>query len=486
MKSQKLIYALMIGMAGMMFLATPALGQSAKGPVTMVCEGLDAGGQIRLMMSKSRLLTTATPYKRVSVAQPEIADVNPIGPTSLLLTARKPGATQLIVWNDAEQAQVVDVSVAVDLAALNEQIAGMFPDCKITASSLNGQIVLRGRVPNLQTAEQATQVAAPFGSKVMNFLEVSGGQQVMLQVRFAEVSRAAKQELGFNAFATDGTFKLGINNGPGVDPIGGLIGSSGTINPAVTVFGAGSVGSTSFEYFIHAMRTNSLLRVLAEPNLIAISGQEASFLAGGEFPVPVPQSGSGGGTTITIEYREFGVKLGFTPVVLGDGRIRIKVTPEVSDLDFTTAVQFQGFVTPGLTKRKVTTTVELGDGQTFAIAGLLNNAINASKSVTPGLGDIPVLGALFRSVRYERKETELVVMVTPRLVDPLNPDKVPQLPGEKWRYPTESQLFWDRDLGGPVREKIEGEASAKTKNTPHFQGAFGFQPTGGVATAEGK
>jgi pilus assembly protein CpaC len=186
----------------------------------------------------------------------------------------------------------------------------------------------------------------------------------------------------------------------------------------------------------------------------------------------VTQGGAGGtSTAVTIEYRDFGVKLKMTPVVLGQGKIRLTVEPEVSDLDFTTAVRFNGFVVPGLTSRKVKTVIELNEGQTFSIAGLLNNSITSNKDVTPLLGDLPVLGVLFRSVRFQRKETELVVLVTPRLVEGMNPGQVPPLPGEKWRDPTELQLFFEADLGGAV-------AVDKPKNTvpPRYQGQYGFAP----------
>jgi len=242
---------------------------------------------------------------------------------------------------------------------------------------------------------------------------------------------------------------------------------------------------------VQALRQNNLLRMLAEPNLIATSGQTASFLAGGEFPVPVTQGGGGaGGVAVTVEYREFGVRLQFTPVVMGDGKIRLKVAPEVSDLDFTTAVRFNGFVIPGLTSRKVETTIDLGDGQTFAIAGLLNNSVTASKDVTPLLGDLPVVGVLFRSVRYQRKETELVVLVTPRLVDAMNPAQVPAVPGENWRHPSENELFWNRDLGGdatprrrtaatkPIASSADAVQEPKDLiDVPRFQGEYGFTPT---------
>ncbi len=432
-------------------------GRTAAGAsATLVTEGLESDGSLKLMVNKSTSLTTKTPYKRVNVGSPEVVEYNTLNPSTLLVTAKKPGTTQIILWDDQEKMQSIDVVVSADLKALEAQLKVMFPNSPIEVSTTNGTVVLRGRMPSLTASEQALAVASPYGAKVMNLLEIGGGQQVMLQVRFAEISRGVKSQLGISFDGSDGVSKLASTVGP----------TSGT-----AIFGNGQVGAVAFDYFIDALRSNNLLRMLAEPNLIAISGEEASFLAGGEFPVPVPQSGSGGGTTITIEYREFGVKLNFTPVVMGDGKIRLKVSPEVSELDFSTAVKFDGFITPGVTKRKVQTVVELNEGQTFAIAGLLSNTVNASKQVTPILGDIPVLGELFRSTRYERKETELVVLVTPRLVEGMNPAQVPALPGEKWRHPSEAELLLMRDLGGP-----ELAAKPATEPMPAFKGQVGVAP----------
>lgn len=456
---------------------------TASGP--LVIEGADANGVVTLMVDKSTVVKTRVPYKDVSIAQPDVADVSLVGPTDILVTAKRSGTTQLVIWDDDRRSQVLEVIVAFDMQSLQDQLRVMFPGVKIEVSGANGAIALRGRVPSLQTAEQVVQIAKAHASNVLNFLEVSGGQQVMLQVRFAEISRSASTTLGFNGFGTDGVAQYGFNSGPGASPIGALATRTGqaTISPAVTVFGAGEIGGTAFEFFISALRRNNLLRVLAEPNLVAISGQKARFLAGGEFPIPVPQAGGGGGTAITVEYREFGVKLDFTPVVLGDGRIRLTVQPEVSDLDFSRSVSFNGFVIPSITKRTVETTIELAEGQTFALAGLLNNRVTANKDVTPLLGDLPILGTLFRSVRYERSESELVVLVTPRLVEAMNPDQVPAVPGERWRYPTEAELFWDRDLGGPAPDHRHGpvgpngsEAAGNGEPPAKFRGQYGFTP----------
>ena len=441
---------------------------------SLVTGGLGASGGVSLMVNKSTVVTTRVPYKRVSIANPEVADVNLVGPSDVLVTAKKPGSTQLVIWDDNGHSQVIDVVIGYDLRALQDQLKKLFPNAAIEPSSAGGAIVLKGRVPDIQTGARAAQVAAPYGTSVLNFLEISGGQQVMVQVRFAEVSRSLTQNLGFNAFATDGRFAAGINNGPGANPVGGLAagGGSQVTLPSVPLFGSGHMGNASFEFFLDALRQNNLLRVLAEPNLVAISGEKASFLAGGQFPVPVPQTSGGGGTAITVDYKEFGVRLNFTPTVLGNGNIRLDVAPEVSDLDFTQSVSFNGFVIPSVTTRNVKTTVELREGQTLALAGLLNNRVTANSSVTPILGDIPILGALFRSVRYVRDETELVVLVTPRVVGGMNPGQVPRMPGELWRYPTEPELFGMKDLGGPAPDM----AHAPTPNAPPFRGRYGFTP----------
>lgn len=462
-------------------------GSAEPAGAALISHGLE-GGALRLMAGKSLLLTTSRPYRTVSVAESEIVDVNPVGPTTLLVTAKKAGMTQLVLIDDNNRSQMVDVFVASDVAALQQQLKLMFPGLAIEAADVKGTIVLRGRVPNLTTAQQAVQVAGPFGGKVLNLLEVSGGQQVMLQVRFAEVSRAATTALGINGMMAAGSFIGGSNIGQ-VNPLnqfkvpgaGDTPAPQGfdldrTISPSVTLFAAGQIGSVYLDAFVQALRQNNLLRILAEPNLVAVSGEEASFLAGGEFPVPVAGGAQlGGSSAVTVEYREFGVKLVFTPIVTGDGRIRLKVSPEVSDIDFTTAVKFNGFVVPGLQQRKVTTTIELAEGQTFAIAGLLSHNIASTREVTPLLGDLPVVGALFRSVRYQRKETELIVLVTPRLVEAMSAGQVPPAPGQNWRHPTESDLLLRQDIGGPV-QAISRPATRPVAQTPQFFGQYGFNP----------
>jgi pilus assembly protein CpaC len=442
-------------------------------------------GQLKLLVNKSVVLETRAPYKRVSVGQPEIADVNVLGQSRILLTGKKAGFTQMVVWDDHETAQVIDLSVTIEVAGLQTEIKKLFPTLKIDVSANGGEVVLRGNVPSLEVEEQIAHIAAPYAPKVQDFLQISGGQQVMLSVRFAEVSRSASTALGVNLGGTDGKSFIGSNVG-GINPFGtlqlpnnaGQALTSPTPGAAVTIFGQGQIGKGAFQYFVDALRQNNLLRILAEPNLMTVSGQEASFLAGGAIPVPASQGGTGNGAAVTIDYREYGVKLKFVPVVLGNGRVRLKVSPEISDLDYANSVEAGGFRIPGITQRKVTTTVELAEGQTFAIAGLLNTSVAANKDVTPLLGDLPVIGPMFRTVHYARKETEMVVLVTPHLVEAMNPADVPLLPGEHWSFPDELELFRDMYLGNPKDANHTALANPNTnKTTPRFHGQFGFVPS---------
>lgn len=456
---------------------TPAANTSGnKGP--LVTGGIDEkSGSLRLLVNKSATITTSRPYKRVSINQPDIAEANLIGPMRILIDGKKAGATQLIIWDEDDNSQTIDVLVQANLLQLRDLYSRLLPTSKIDVIDNEGTIALTGQVPTLTAGDQAAQLASGYGQKVLNMLEVAGGQEVLLQVRFAEVSKSASTALGVNFawFDPNGRF---INNTGQLAPFG--LGGNGIGAPDITgpsdfpganMFARIATGNSVVDVFVQALKNNNLLRVLAEPNLVATSGQEADFLAGGEFPVPIVQA-SGGQSAVTVEMIQFGVMLRFTPVVLGGGKVRLTIKPEVSDVDFTNAPTIGGFRVPGKKIRRLSTTVELSEGQTFALAGLLDNRVASNKEMVPLLGDLPVVGALFRSVRYLRNETEMVVLCTPRLVRALNPGDVPALPGEDWKHPSELNMFMSGEMGNARHEELE-----QTKYPPRrYIGSYGLQP----------
>jgi pilus assembly protein CpaC len=431
---------------------------------------------------KAKKLTFEQRIKKANILMPDIADVLALGPSDLLVSGKKSGSTQLIIWDEDDHTQVIEIEVSTPLARLQKQLANLFPQSKINVEDANGTITLTGQVHDLQTAQQVEAVAAPYsaGNKLVDLLEIAGGQQVMLKVKFAEVSKQAEEQLGFNFGGSDGVSVFGSNTGanslgllntsPGGNNL--LLSNTALSDTLASAFGTGAFGPIAFAYFIDALEQNSLLRTLAEPDLVTTSGQKATFLAGGQFPYPVPQS-SGGGTSITIQFQPYGVSLEFTPIVLGDGRIRVKVHPDVSELDYSHTVTLNGTSVPGLTERSADTTVELGEGETFTLGGMLQDQVSASNNELPILGDLPVIGALFRSVQYQKNETELVIMVTPVLVSGVQPGDVTPVPGEKWRDPTIGELYWLKDLGGEVYPQ---QRKLNASETPAFEGPAGFQP----------
>ncbi|HQY87269.1 MAG TPA: type II and III secretion system protein family protein [Tepidisphaeraceae bacterium] len=414
-------------------------------PVLLIKEGTNETGNIVLTVNRSQVIRTTVPVSRISIAQPAVADAQPLSPNMILVTAKAAGSTQLILWDDKDQSQVVDMTVKQDLAVLEQEIKATVPNSEIKVSSVNGTIALRGRASSLPDAQKAVALSEPFGP-VLNFIEVSGGQQVVLQVTFAEVSRSVTNTLGVNwGFEGAGGLTFGSNTGTG--DLLGLAGLAGGLNGPEdiisNIFGTGSVNGNRFAYFLTMLKSNNLMRTLAEPNQVVLSGEEGELLAGGELPVPIPsQDGIG------IEYKKFGVRLKYKPVVLGNGRIRLAVEAEVSDVDESIGTPIAGGIVSGFTTRNSRTTVELGEGQTLPIAGLLNDKVIASRNSVPGLGNLPVIGALFRSTKYQRRETELVVLITPKLIEGLNPGQVGDLPGSNWRNPSDAETMLNGDLGG--------------------------------------
>jgi pilus assembly protein CpaC len=422
----------------------------AKPKTGMVTSGLDSAGKITLTLNHTAELKTNSPVKRVSIGQPDIADVQPFNTNMILVTAKKPGTTQVIVWDENDKSQSIDVSVEIPLDQLKDLIAKVAPGATVEVAVANDQIVLRGQAPNLTVAKQVSDLAGAYG-RVQNFIEVAGAQTVAVQVQFAEVSRSVTNDLGVSWAYQNGTSIFGTD--PSLSgKLGFRINDDGVINGAsagstpgqFNIFGIGSVSGNPFAYFIKALRDNKMLRILQEPTLTTTSGEAASFLAGGQVPVPVPADNG----QVAIEYKEFGVRLKLTPVVLGNGKIRLVMEAESSELDYANGTTISGAAVPGLRTRRVQNTVELGEGQTISVAGLLDDSVTATKRSVPLLGDIPVLGQLFRSTNYQRRETELVVLITPRLAGAMNPDQVTPLPGSGWRHPNELEQFAFGDLGG--------------------------------------
>lgn len=454
--------------------------------IEIVAAGQIVDGRIAVVVNDSRIITTNRPFSRVAIAADSLASVQPISPTQLLVTARAAGTTQLVFWDDQEQSQTLLLQSTTDLRQVQTMLDEMLPGEGVTARDLAGRIGLTGTVTDLNTADMAMRIAASFG-EVENFMVIAGKQQVSLRIRFAEVSRSAGKEFGVNlGFQDGGGTIIGSNIGQ-VSPTeffenqDGAITGIGLPDPssAVQLFGIGSIGGDPFGYYIQALRDSNLLRVLADPELTVISGEQGEFLAGGEIPIPVPQENG-----IALEYREYGVRLIYTPVVLGDGRIRLQVATEVSDLDPSTGVIIGGTQVPGILKRQTATVVELLEGQTLAISGLLESKSRASKSAVPLLGDLPIVGSLFRSVRYQRQETELVIMITPRLIDALDPDEVPLLPGATWHHPNDVELMLFGQLGGDAGVDKPDDADrggrddhAKVPNRgPALESRYAFTP----------
>jgi pilus assembly protein CpaC len=385
----------------------------------VIREAID-GSEIDLLVGRSALLNVGATIARVSLTVPDVADALVTAPTQLLIHGKQPGTISLFVWDRAGTIKTFEVVVRRDLNALKEQLRQLFPAEEITVLGSGKDVVVSGTVASKYVVEKAAEVAAGYVEKkenVVNLLKQQEGvasNQVMLRVRFAEVSRSALQELGASFFANGYKNEwFGRTQPPGVPgptfDEGKLI-FSDFLN--LFVFNA----KEGLGAVVRALENKGLFQSLAEPNLIATNGKEASFLAGGEYPYPVVQPSGTGAASVTIMFKEFGVRLNFTPTVLGGDLINLKVKPEVSALDFANAIELEGFRIPALSTRRTETEIELRDGQTFAIAGLMNNTLTNSMSKIPGLGDIPILGYLFRSRAYQKNQTELVVMITPSIV----------------------------------------------------------------------
>ncbi|MCM5558215.1 type II and III secretion system protein family protein [Pleomorphomonas sp. JP5] len=389
-------------LALVMVVALPA---EAASPIRMTAA--TSGQSFSIAKGVPQMIVTTTPFSEIVVGDPALADAWPLTDKSFMVLGSKGGVTGIVLF-DKERNVVgaADFEISLHTDRLQAALERKLPDAKVDVSSANGSIVLSGMAADQKTIDEAGAIAKEFGGeKVVNAVDIGGGKQVQLKVRFLEATRSASRELGLGwAVQSDG-IAVGVGSSTlasGSTPFGEIV--SQVLS-----------GGLSVDMVVKALEARGLARSLAEPNLVALSGQTSSFLAGGEFPVPV----AGDQNSISVEFKKFGVGLDFTPTVAPNGLIHLNIKPEVSEIDYSAAVTINGITIPGLKVRRSDSTLELRDGQSFVIAGLLTNSRSVSNNRVPWLGSVPVLGNLFRSTAYKRSETDLVIIVTPHIVDPL-------------------------------------------------------------------
>ncbi len=426
----------------------------------------DTTGQpVIVPIGTTALIDTNFAVHQALIGNEKIARVLVLSPRQVMISGEAIGRSLVVLSNEDGEQVALEVIVQPDLEMLKRIIEETVPYAEVNLKAVGATVFVGGRVPDAETASRVMQIASMAVPGSQNQMVVAGERQVLLRCTVAEVSKSASRQMRIDAWASFQDNAPRVNaidisgqNPAIIGPIGGVPGIGGTsFFGNRFLFGSDPGGfqttissqSLQMNLFVRALQDNGLLRILAEPNLVARSGSQAEFLAGGEFPVPVPQA-SGAGTTITIEWKDFGVILRFIPTVIGHNEIRLQMAAEVSEIDFSTAVQTGEFIVPGVSQRRVDTTVEMTAGGTLAIAGLLNERTRSAIEKLPGLGELPVLGSLFRSVQYQQDKTELIVLITPDLVSSMMPDQVPPVPGENTSHPNDWQLY---GLG-----QIEGEA----------------------------
>jgi pilus assembly protein CpaC len=418
MQTRRLIpFFIAILCASLMFGVTGA-AQAQETNVSASFDGVQKESlPINVLVGQSRVINFDRKIGRFSVSNPEVAEAVLVAPDQVLVNGKAFGQVNFIAWEkDTGKFIVFDVFVRANLSLIDSQIRALFPKDDIRLSQANGSVVISGSVAQPQTSAQVEAVVKAAGFQTVNMLAspVKNMAQVQLSVRVAEVSRTKLRELG-SSWASS-------NNGTSVSATNSLASLFETANLFISNTGVGSSAA------IRALQTSGAIRSLAEPNVIAMSGQQASFLAGGEFPIPVIQS-DGARTNVTIVFKEYGVRLNFKPTIIDEDHIQLELEPEVSTIDFQNGVKFEGFLIPALKTRRAKTGIELRDGQSFVLAGLMDNSESSTLSKVPGLGDIPILGALFRSKSFEKRETELVFFCTTTIIKPVNRDDLPATRG---------------------------------------------------------
>lgn len=432
--------------------AVPAQSlQINQGQAAPVMEAPSQTQTLHLLVGHSLVITSPTRIKRVSIADPSIAEAIVISPYQVLVNGKKPGGVSLIIWDQEGQTENFDLSVDLDILGLSQKIHQAFPGEAVQIETSGKSVVLSGKVSSAAVADKILAVVKTVTPNVTSLIRIPTppAAEISLQVRFAEVNRTALTQLGANFIRNFGSnMPMSVTtqqfSPPGISTTQSVTsnGSTSTTSTSGNDFTLSNLlniaifrPDINLDVFIQALQEHNLLEILAEPDLLTESGKPASFLAGGQFPYPVPQTsgGAGGFTTITIQFKEFGVRLNFTPTLLPDGLIHLKVQPEVSSLDFTNALQLNGFLIPALSINRVTSEMDLKDGQSFAVAGLLDNRVTKQLEKIPGIGDIPILGKLFQSKALNKSKSELLVVVTPHIVHPLAAGTV--LPGPVFPEP---------------------------------------------------
>jgi pilus assembly protein CpaC len=393
---------------------------------------------LHVIVDHSLVITSPTPIRRISIANPAIAEAVVINPFQILINGKTPGAVSLILWSATGQSQSFDVNVDMDILALSQKIHEVFASEPVRIEASKDVVMLSGQVSSKEVADKIYGVVKAEVPKVISLMQVPtppARGEVLLQVKFAEVDQSAFNQYGFNFLSLPGATTRTIGAiqtqqfGPlALSSLSMSSGSNATSSASATFTVSDLLNLFIFRPDINlgvtlkALQQKNLLQILAEPNLLTETGKQASFLAGGEFPFPVVQGGAAGSVpTVTIQFKQFGVRLNFTPSITADNMVHLKVEPEVSTLDFTNAVTISGFLVPALSTRRVSTEMLLKDGQSFAIAGLMDNRVQQQLSKIPWIGDVPILGRLFHSHNLSKSKSELLVMVTPHIVQPMAP-----------------------------------------------------------------
>jgi len=469
MKIDKFIKAALVGFV----ISASTVPMAAEAETLRVMRGATSSA-LKVPMNRAVVVESDVPFAELSIANPGIADISTLSDRTIYVLGKLPGRTTMtLLGGDGRLITNVEVQVTPDITEFKERLRQILPGEQIEVRTANDGIVLSGTVSSAAKLDRALDLAQRYApERVSNLMSVGGTQQVMLKVRFAEMQRSVSKQLsaGLLVNGIGSTLSGSVGAGAGALVPGTAIGSSASTAYGLDAQAVGqaavgfTIGSTQFGILLEALESKGVVRTLSEPNLIALSGQEAKFLAGGEYPVPVAQEND----TIGVTYKPFGIELNFTPRVVDGDMINLSLSAAVSSLDPANGFNQNGFKIDAFKRREVSTTVEMRDGESFAVAGLLQDDFRDLNSQVPWLGDIPILGTLFRSTEYQREQSELVIIITPHLVTPTRGDAL-ALPTDRIKVPTESDLFLFGKVAGKTPRGTAGEVARQD-----FSGSYGY------------